>query len=182
MAAEKNQAPTPAAAAPAPVPAPTPAPASQPTADAAAATDGKKAPAKRVEPKLTGVSEAMPLPTKVSTRGFAVLYPFDTLAAPQLDGNGKVLAAASFGVMNKTARDLAQTVGNANRKWRENKKDANGNIIYKMQELKDAAGNVVSKVPDTQNPEQVQTRHFTAYDVDPKTDKDGAMARVFRDL
>jgi hypothetical protein len=124
----------------------------------------------RVEPQITGVSTAVPMPTRTNKRGSKSSYPFESLAA----------VGASFGVKNKTAANLASIVSNQNRKSVEPKKDEAGNVIYKMAPLKDANGAIVGQTPTTEA-ETVQLRHFFAVDVDAKTDPDGASVRVFRD-
>lgn len=125
----------------------------------------------RVEPVLTAVTTAVPMPTRESKRGSKSSYPFDSLTA----------VGASFGVKNKTAKQMASIVSNANRKApQEPKRDAAGNIVYKTAEMKDANGTVIGRAP-TQEPETVATRHYFAVDVDAKDDPDGASVRVFRD-
>lgn len=118
---------------------------------------------------ILGVSTAVQMPQVASRRGSKSQYDFDAVEVGQ-----------SIGVVGRTAKNLQSTVTNANRRYTEDKKDANGQTVYKMIDMKDAAGNV-TRVPDTSKPEKVQTRHFFAHDCDPATDPDKATARIWRD-
>lgn len=120
--------------------------------------------------EITAVSTAVQMPVKVSNRGSTSQYPFAALTA----------VGMSFGVKNRTRKNMTSIVSNANRKAPQVPKlDANNNPVFKTQEVKDAAGNV-TKIP-TQEPETVGAVHYVAVEVDPKTDPDGASVRVFRD-
>jgi len=142
-------------------PATTAAPVAAPTTTAATTS--------RVAPVLTGVSTGVPMPEQVTTRrGSKSPYPFDALTE----------VGASFGIKNKTAKNMLSIVSNQNRKNRIAKIDENGNTVFKMTEMKDGDGNV-TKVP-TEKPEMVATKSFFAVDCDPKTDPDGASVRIFR--
>lgn len=132
-----------------------------------AATAAKK---DRTLPELTSIRTDIALPVgATSARGSKSLYPFDTLTV-----NG------SFGVKNKTAKQLSTIVSNQNRKASNNvaKKDAEGNVIYKTKRVT-GADNTEIEVP-TNEPETVRVKEFRAYDVNPKEDPDGASVRVFR--
>lgn len=118
---------------------------------------------------ITSISDAIPVPANIgkSQRGGRSLYPFDDLAVGQ-----------SFGVMNKTQKQMASTVSAANKRHRVEVTDANGQVVYKTQDVKQADGSVV-KTPTL----DVQTqpgRIFVAADVDSKTDPDGASVRIWR--
>lgn len=117
-------------------------------------TTGAKAVTKRTEPEITAIA-AIPLPVNVkAARGSKSPYPFDTLEV------GK-----AFGIKNKTAKQLSSIVSNQNRKDSNHRqvKDSNGNVVYKMTEMKDQNGNV-TKVP-TNEAETEQIKEFRAYDV-----------------
>lgn len=125
---------------------------------------------KRVAPELTAVSTAVAMPEQPPTRrGSKSPYPFDALTE----------VGMSFGIKNKTAKNMGSIVSNQNRRNLTQAKDANGNPVFKTTEMKDGAGNV-THVP-TEEPEMIATKHFFAVDCDPKTDPDGASVRVFRD-
>lgn len=139
-----------------------PKPANAPKADA------KKNPP-RVAPVLTIVSNAVPMPERSSNRGSKTSYPFEALTA----------VGMSFGVVNKSAANLASIISNQNRKAGEVKKDATGAVIYKTQPMT-APDGTVTHVP-TGEPERNEPKHFFAVDCDPKKDPDKANVRVFRD-
>lgn len=125
----------------------------------------------RVAPELTTVSKAVPMPEpSTSRRGSKSPYPFDELTE----------GGMSFGIKNKTAKNMGSIVSNQNRKAMTEKKDAAGNVVFKMNEITDGAGNK-TQVPTTE-PEMVPTKRFFAVDCDPKTDPDGASVRVFREF
>lgn len=75
-----------------------------------------------------------------------------------------------FGVKERDKKGMSSAVGNANRKWRKPKLDEAGNAIYKTKNMTGADGSV-TPVPDTDNPETVQERHFRAIDVTPEIAK-----------
>jgi len=136
-----------------------------PNTDAAAEKKTEKPAAEVFE--ILG-AEAVPMPDKKNRRGSTSAYPFDKLEIGQ-----------SIGVKGRTAEDLRPTVNNQNRKYREEKRDANGQIIYKMTEMKDQNGVVTGRVP-TEKAEYNQVRRFEVRDVDPKTDPQNATARIWR--
>lgn len=86
---------------------------------------------------ITGKVEGFTPPPK-PTGGNATKYPFDDLETGEY-----------FSVVGKTKRQMASPVGNANRKYRAEGKDAAGNVIAVDQE-----------------------REFYAVDVDAKTAKE----------
>lgn len=122
----------------------------------------------RVAPVLTAVSTTVPMPDRNANRGSKTSYPFEALTA----------AGMSFGVKNKTAKQLASIISNQNRKPGPTKRNPDGSIVYKTSDMTDAQGNV-TKVP-TSEPETMPGKQFFAIDCDPKTDPDGASVRVFR--
>ena len=133
----------------------------------------------RVEPVLTGATAAIPMPSRKVARGSKTLYPFDTLTA----------VGMSFGVKNRTAKQLSSVLSNANRKAMVNKVDASGVPVFKTKELTGADG-TVSVVPTTE-PEKVAGAHYFAVDVVggkigdtpiKGTALEGSTAVVFRDL
>lgn len=133
---------------------------------AAAATP---AVSKRIVPDITGISTAVEMPTRANNRGSKSLYPFDEMPV-----------GGSFGVTNKSAANMASIISNQNRKHTAEVKDAEGNAVFKTQELKGADG-TITKVP-TNEVETERTKHFFAQDCDPVKDPDGATVRVFRNL
>lgn len=137
----------------------------------AAGTPAPAAPVKkRIEPELTGVSNKVEMPERVSKRGSKSKYPFDALTEKGM----------SFGIKNKTAANMGSVVSGQNRKHKELVTDADGNPVFETQELKGADGSV-TEVPTDKQKVEIQ-RHFFAMDVDPKKDPDGASVRIFRDV
>ena len=130
---------------------------------------GRKPGQTTVAPELTGISAVveMPAPPARSNRGSKSAYPFDELEVGQ-----------SFGVKNKTRDQMQSIVSNQNKKHRVEKRDENGNVVYKTTEAKDAEGNV-TRLP-TDKPEMIDGKTFFAVEADPKKDPDGAKVRVFR--
>lgn len=118
---------------------------------------------------ITKISADVAMPANIgkSQRGGRSLYPFDDLEIGQ-----------SFGVMNKTQKQMASTVSAANKRHRTEVKDANGQTVFKTQDVKQADGSVV-KTPTLEAQTQ-PGRIFVAGDVDPKTDPDGASVRIWR--
>lgn len=137
-------------------------------APAGATEEKTKAP--RVAPVLTSVSTAVPMPENLGKRGRGgnSLYPFESLET----------VGASFGIKNKTAKNMASVISGANKRFMVNKVDADGKTVFQTKEVKSADG-TVTHVP-TLEPEKVPGRVFVAADVDPKTDPDGASVRVWR--
>jgi hypothetical protein len=131
---------------------------------------GAAAAAERVAPQFAAIGTAVPLPAKKTNRGSVSIYPFGDLTA----------VGMSIPVLNKTAKQLASIVSNANRKAKVKKTDAAGNVVYKTKELVDPATNAKTTVA-TNEPEMVQSAHYIVADCDPKTDPDKATARIFRD-
>lgn len=129
---------------------------------AGASNIAKAAAAPRVAPVLTAISAAVAIPDRPARNGRTV-YPFDMLSKGQ-----------SFGVANKTAKQLASIVSAANKRNRRPKRDTANNIIFKMK--KNDAGVLVT----TNEPETVFDKYFIVLDVDPKSDPDKATARVWR--
>jgi predicted GTPase len=126
--------------------------------------------AERVAPQFAAVSTAVPLPEKKTNRGSVSIYPFADLSA----------VGMSIPVLNKTAKQLASIVSNANRKAKVKKTDpATGALIFKTKTVPDGQGGNVTVA--TTEPEMVQGAHYIVADCDPKTDPDKATARIFRD-
>jgi hypothetical protein len=139
----------------------------------ATAPSTRKAPGDRVAPVLTEIRnrDAVPMPTVQNKRGSTTSYPFDKLEVGQ-----------SFGVNNKTVKQLSSIISNQNRKPGPPKRDATGAIVYKMIEVRDAngvvTGHMASKEAETDDDKK---KHFFAAEVDPKTDPDKVKVRVWRD-
>jgi hypothetical protein len=122
----------------------------------------------RVAPVITTVSSVVPMPDRNANRGSKTSYPFEALTA----------AGMSFGVKNKTQKQLASIISNQNRKPGPTKRNPDGSIVYKTQDMT-APDGTVTKIPTTE-PETLPGKQFFAVDCDPKTDPDGASVRVFR--
>lgn len=120
----------------------------------------------RVAPEITTVSVAVKAPER-KTRGNKVAYPFDALPI-----------GGSFGIKNKTAKQIASVVSGANKKALVPKRDANG-VVFKVNEVKGVDGEVTRTLSN--EPVMVRTKKFFALDVDAKTDPDGATVRVWRE-
>lgn len=141
------------------------APAAAPVA--AVATPSPK-PGTRIAPQITEIRSDVPMPEPTKgNRGSKSQYDFDKLEVGQ-----------SFGIKNKTAREMSSIVSNANRKNQADKRDAAGNVVFKTKTVTDQAGNKV--VVPTLDPEKVALKVFFAADTNPKTDPDGASVRIFR--
>jgi hypothetical protein len=121
--------------------------ATKPATAPAAATTGTTE-STRIAPVIFGARADIPMPTRKSNRGGKNVYPFDTLTA----------AGMSFGVNNKTAKQLSTVVSNQNKKHKTQVLDAN------------------------QKPVDSWTAKFFVVDVDAKSDPEGATARVFREI
>jgi hypothetical protein len=124
----------------------------------------------RIAPKITKISKSVIMPElRRNRRGSKSPYPFDELTEK----------GQSFGITNKTAKNMASIVSNQNRKAMVQEQDENGNPVFKTNEMKDAEGNI-TLVP-TEKPKMIATKHFFAIDVEPNEDKDKATVRIFRD-
>lgn len=144
-------------------------------ATGATATAAKKAGAPkaedRVAPEFTPVRTDI-LPPVSAKRG--VKSPL----AAELE---KLPAGGSIGVKNKTKKQVASTVSKLNNadSNKTQKLGADGQpVMVPGAPIKDASGAVVGHGQPVAEMERV--KHFEAYDVDPKTDKDGASVRIFR--
>lgn len=133
---------------------------------ATGAKTGPKPGAERVAPQITGIDENVPMPTNTRA-GSKSAYPFDQLTA----------AGMSFHVANKTAKQMSSIVSNQNRKGETEKRDANGAIVYKMNDVKDATGAVIGQTQG--EAERVRTVEYFAQDVG-DSDPRGKGVRVFR--
>ena len=144
------------------------APAAKKTAAEATATTEKAArnyEAAKIAAPRTDI--AIPATAGRSNRGGRSLYPFD-----DLEVNG------SFAVLNKTAKQMASTVSGANKRHMVDATDTVGNKIFKTQDVKQADGSIVKQ--PTLETEKVPGRIFVVADVDPNTDPDKAVCRVWR--
>jgi hypothetical protein len=146
------------------------------TAPTATASAAKKSPGpkpgtntgKRVPPQLTAATAAVVMPVVSLNKTTKSIYPFDALTE----------IGMSFGVIGKSAKQLASVVSNQNKLRRVPKTDENGQIVYTTREMKGPDG-TVTKVPTTE-PELVPGKVYFAHDCDPKADPDGASVRIFR--
>lgn len=117
---------------------------------------------------ILAATNSVPLPELRNRGGSKSQFDFDALEV-----------GGSIGVIGRTAASLSSTVYNANKKYKQNVVDENGNVVYKKTTAKNAEGADVSILTST--PETVATRRFIVVDVDAKTDPekvDGA--RIFR--
>lgn len=103
-------------------------------------------------------------PANTSKAGAKSKYDFASLEVGQ-----------SFGVIGKTAKSFNSIIYNAETKtFGEDVIDpTNGQPRTRIKKLKDGSTEIVTV--------RRKTREFTAFDVDPKTDPEGATVRVFRD-
>lgn len=122
----------------------------------------------RINPVLTGISDAVPIPVAKNNRGSKGAYPFDALSIGQ-----------SFGVGNRNAKQMASIVSNANKRFLVDKTDENGQVVYKTTKATDGNGGFIN-VP-TKETEKVATRRFIVLNVDPATDPDEATVRIWRE-
>lgn len=145
--------------------------------------DVKTAAPKVAKPKdatpiiVTGVA-SLPQPERTNRRGNGSAFPFASLVA----------VGQCFGVKNRTAKSLSQIISTQNRKNTTDKRDENGNVVYKTKKVKSAEG--VETVMPSNEPEKVPTKHFYAFDVTKEyaeqhlkgTDLEGSSVLVFRDI
>lgn len=120
---------------------------------------------------ITAVTSEVKMPEIKSNRGSKSKYPFDQLTEKGM----------SFGVIGKTAASLASIVSGQNRKHKVEKKDDQGNTVYKTI-VNTAQDGSKTEIPDTSKPEMVSVKKFYAADCDASKDPDGASVRVFRSL
>lgn len=127
-----------------------------------------KAKADRVKPQLTAVLAGLPMPkatVAVNKVGAQTLYNFD----------GLVNVGDSFGIMNKTANDIASTITGANKRYKVQAKNDDGSPKFTTAEptaIKDAAGNPVldaAGAPVMTKPEpepvMIDGKKFKAFDI-----------------
>lgn len=132
---------------------------------------------KRIDPVIGPVSAAsvVPMPARSSNRGSKTSYPFELLTA----------IGMSFPVMNKTAAQLSSIVSNQNRKVGKTVTNPDGTPKPKFNVVLDAAGAEIGRTPLMADGKPVYEtepqKKFFAADVDKKKDKDGAIARVWRE-
>lgn len=139
------------------------------TSATATAPETAKKSKPRVAPEITKVSAAVEMPKTTSNRGSTSQYPFDDLEQGQ-----------SFGVLNKTKKDMASIVSNQNKKNKAKKLDENGNVVFTTKIVTGADG-TKTEVP-TDKPEMISEKFFFVVDTDPANDPDKASCRVFRKI
>lgn len=93
----------------------------------------------KTAPKISAVVNIL-LPARKTNRGGAAVYPFDTLA-----NVGDI-----FGVSDRNKKSIQSAVSNQNRKFKQQRKGADGNVIL------DGKG----------KPTTEYTRHFEVIEVD----------------
>lgn len=113
--------------------------------------------AERVKPVMTSVlgADIFAIPERKPRAGGKIggqpLYDFDKL----------VNVGDSFGVMNKTAAQIASTVTGANERYKVQAKNPDGTGAF--EEIKDANGNVIGHSKDIK---RIPGKVFRAHDVD----------------
>lgn len=142
------------------------------TATAITAAPKRKGPppaADRIAPIITAIAADVKIPETVAKarRGVKSQYPFHDLEVGQ-----------SFGVTNKSLKQMQSVVSAVNRKCMVEKRDANGNVVTKP---------ITAKTPDGQTvttagmqPVMVPSKRFIVAEVDPKKDPAQAPVRVWR--
>lgn len=131
----------------------------------------------KVPATLTAVASVLTVPVRASKRGSVTSYPWADLTA----------VGMQFGVTNKTAKQLAGPLANANKAALVDKLDEAGNKVFKTSALT-ATDGTVTNVP-TSETEKVPGKRFEAFDVDADMKKqikgtplEGSTAIVFRTL
>jgi hypothetical protein len=130
-------------------------PPATPPAPPAAAT-------KEPEVKVLGIRTDIARPEGARKSGAKSKYDFDALEVGQ-----------SFGVIGKTAKSFNSIIYAAEQRLGEKVKNPDGTEKMRVKKNKDGSTELVNEIN--------KVREFTAYDVDPKTDPEGATVRVFRD-
>lgn len=146
-----------------------PAPTKGTTATATAPAANKTGPKKdRVAPVVSAVTTDVPMPEFSTNRGSKSLYPFDDLAV-----------GGSFGVANKTLKQMSSIISNQNRKTPGQKRDDNGALMFEQVPVKDANNNVIGHQPG--EPIMLPpVKEFRGADVDAKKDPQKATVRIWR--
>lgn len=123
----------------------------------------------RIAPVLTPIIADVPIPEVASRprRGIKSVYPFDQLDIGQ-----------SFGVSNKTLKQIASVVSAQNRKHLVQKLDDQGRPLTRPITAKTADGHTVTTAGT--KPVMVASKRFYAAEVDPKRDPAKATIRVWR--
>lgn len=126
----------------------------------------------RTAPIISMVSAAVPLPV-ANGRGRAGLYPFDELTA----------VGMSFGLVNRTAKNMGSVVSAANRRALVQAKNEDGSLKFDRKEVKPASisetGELISAVFESV-PVMVASKKFQVFETDPATDPHKATCRIFR--
>ena len=158
----------------------TPAPvAGTPATETTKKKGGAPKAADRVAPVIAAVRADITPPKNVTTRG---------QKSPITVEMEKLEVGQSFGLMNKTKKDIQSRVSNFNNAESNLRTvtDANGATVWKTapvpaEPITDAAGNVVATKPAVAGvPKTEPVKYFEVHDMDPKKDPDKATVRIFR--
>lgn len=134
---------------------------------------GSKVPAPPAVVKIFTVTSEVKMPDTSTLRpGVESKYGFEAM-----------LVGQSVGVAGRTAKELASTVSGANRRYRvEKRNEITGELVTRtvaVPVLDDQGATI--RVDSKLVPEMISTKHFIVLDRDPKSDPDGATARIWRD-
>lgn len=85
----------------------------------------------------------------------------------------------SIGIQNKTKKQISSTISKVNNATanQQQKKAEDGSLVTRPEEIRDATGAVVGH---KNVPVMERIKEFEAFDVDKKSDPDGATVRIFR--
>lgn len=137
-------------------------------AEAPAAAKAKRA--KAPAPEISDIVSGIEIPKITRAAGTKSPFPWDKLEVGQ-----------SFGVVNKTVKQMSSIVSNVNR-HKDNQRQkvgADGQPEFKTVNVTDAAGNVVAGMTKSE-PVMEQIKTFVLAEVDPKKDPAKARVRVWR--
>lgn len=173
------------ASAPKPVPAPgAPVAPAVPVAGTPAPVVSASKRRERADVKVLGIAAPMTLSASVvnSRRGKGSKYKFDDLGAPFVNpANPPEMLYHSFGLVGMDKKGFNSTLFSNNQRFKKSvpKLDAEGKAVTQTVDINDANGN---KIGEKSEPVMVDLieREFTAVEVDPAKDHEGASLRVFR--
>lgn len=123
----------------------------------------------RIAPVITALAADVPVPAIAvkQRRGIKSQYPFADLEIGQ-----------SFGVTNKSYKQIMSVVSAVNRKHLVEKRDENGNVMTIALKARDANGKLVETAG--RKSIMVPSKRFVCAEVNPKTDPAKASVRVWR--